>query len=275
MILLGSLTPVLIIQIPTVDPGVGIKLLKTVWWFPTVAPGVGIRLLKSGWWTSWWQWCQSFWCRRCSKCSKSRDLIAIAICDSNRESQITSDLRQCEPSQKIPMFWLVVQEFGIAILTAIWTEVQITNRAIWKCDLSCPRQRFGGTFLRFGLRDFKSLAICDLWFGALRRCCCSHCCCRLVDVTPFRWSVVNIDQTRWWCWFFWLRCWTTCWDLCMPIHWWNLTAENCWWNLLCRAMWSMLPRCPSDMSTYRGCLLMTNHCCEWCWSGLSADCWLH
>ena len=29
-----------------------------------------------------------------SECSKSRDLIAIAICDSNRESQITSDLRQ-------------------------------------------------------------------------------------------------------------------------------------------------------------------------------------
>ena len=28
------------------------------------------------------------------KCSKSRDLIAIAICDSNRESQITTDLRQ-------------------------------------------------------------------------------------------------------------------------------------------------------------------------------------
>ena len=35
-----------------------------------------------------------------AKCSKSRDLIAIAICDSNRESQITSDLRQCEPSQE-------------------------------------------------------------------------------------------------------------------------------------------------------------------------------
>ena len=32
------------------------------------------------------------------KCSKSRDLIAIAICDSNRESQITSDLKHCEPS---------------------------------------------------------------------------------------------------------------------------------------------------------------------------------
>ena len=42
------------------------------------------------------------------KCSKSRDLTAIAICDSNRESQITSDLRQCEPSQKSSLFWLVV-----------------------------------------------------------------------------------------------------------------------------------------------------------------------
>ena len=39
-----------------------------------------------------------------TKCSKSRDLIAIAICDSNRESQITSDLRQCEPSQKSSLF---------------------------------------------------------------------------------------------------------------------------------------------------------------------------
>ena len=83
------------------------------------------------------------------KCSKSRDLTAIAICDSNRESQITSDLRQCEPCQKRPMFWLVVQEFGIAILTAIWTGAQITNRAIRKCDLSCPRQRFWGNFLRW------------------------------------------------------------------------------------------------------------------------------
>ena len=47
-------------------------------------------------------------------------------------------------------------------------EVQITNRAICKCDLSCPTLRIWGKFLRFGLRDFKSLAICDLWFGALR-----------------------------------------------------------------------------------------------------------
>ena len=38
------------------------------------------------------------------KFSKSRDLIAIAICDSNRESQITSGLRKCEPWQKSPMF---------------------------------------------------------------------------------------------------------------------------------------------------------------------------
>ena len=35
-----------------------------------------------------------------AKCSKSRDLTAIAICDSNRESQITSDLRQCQPPWK-------------------------------------------------------------------------------------------------------------------------------------------------------------------------------
>ena len=30
-----------------------------------------------------------------AKCSKSRDLTAIAVCDLNRESQITSDLRRC------------------------------------------------------------------------------------------------------------------------------------------------------------------------------------
>ena len=86
------------------------------------------------------------------KCSKSRDLIAIAICDSNRESQTTSDLRLCEPSQKSPLLWLVVQEMGVAILTAIWTEAQITNRAIWICDLSCSRQRFGGNPCDLGMR---------------------------------------------------------------------------------------------------------------------------
>ena len=35
-----------------------------------------------------------------SKCSKSRDFTAIAIRDSKCESQIASDLRQCDPSQK-------------------------------------------------------------------------------------------------------------------------------------------------------------------------------
>ena len=39
-----------------------------------------------------------------TKCSKSRDLTAIAICDSNRESQITSDLKHFEPSQKSSLF---------------------------------------------------------------------------------------------------------------------------------------------------------------------------
>ena len=56
-----------------------------------------------------------------AKCSKLRDLIAIAICDSNCESQITSDLRQCEPSQKAHCsdLSLVVKEIGIAILLVI------------------------------------------------------------------------------------------------------------------------------------------------------------
>ena len=104
------------------------------------------------------------------KCSKLHDLIAIALCDSNRESQITSDLRHCEPSQKSPMFWLVVQEFGIAILMAIWTEVQITNRAIWKCDLSCSRQRFEGNSCDLGsaiLNHYSDLrfVIWSTWLG--------------------------------------------------------------------------------------------------------------
>ena len=90
-----------------------------------------------------------------AKCSKSRDLTAIAICDSNRESQITSHLRQCEPSQKSSLFWLVVWEIGIAILTAIWTEVQITNRAIWKCDLSWLRLRLGGEILAIWTPRFQ------------------------------------------------------------------------------------------------------------------------
>ena len=59
-------------------------------------------------------------------------------------------LRQCKPSQENPMFWLVVQEFGIAILTAIWTggsnhksrdlkvRFELSKTAIWgknSCDL--------------------------------------------------------------------------------------------------------------------------------------------
>ena len=44
-------------------------------------------------------------CRFCVVLSApNRDLIAIAICDSNRESQITSDLKHCEPSQKSSFF---------------------------------------------------------------------------------------------------------------------------------------------------------------------------
>ena len=55
-------------------------------------------------------WCDLRFGKRglLEKGSLGRDLIAIAICDSNRESQITSDLRRCEPSQKSSLFWLVV-----------------------------------------------------------------------------------------------------------------------------------------------------------------------
>ena len=36
-----------------------------------------------------------------------------------------------------------------------------------KVRFELPETAIWGKFLRFGLRDFKSLAICDLWFGAL------------------------------------------------------------------------------------------------------------
>ena len=103
-----------------------------------------------------------------TKCSKSGDWTAIPICDSKRKSQITGDLRKCVPSEKTSMYWLVVQEIGVEFKgdlnrgsNHIWTEVLITNRAMWLCDLSCQRQRFP-----IGLCDFKSPAIYDLRFGA-------------------------------------------------------------------------------------------------------------
>ena len=90
-----------------------------------------------------------------TKRSKSRDLTAIAIWDIWNSVNLL---------RKSSLFWLVVWEIGIAIRMAIWTEVQITNRAIWKCDLSCSRQRFRGNSCDLGSRDFRSqlFAICDL-----------------------------------------------------------------------------------------------------------------
>ena len=38
-----------------------------------------------------------------------------------------------------------------------------------KVRFELPKTAIWRKFLRFGLRDFKSLAICDLWLGALRR----------------------------------------------------------------------------------------------------------
>ena len=48
-----------------------------------------------------------------AQCSTSRDLIAIANCYLNRRSQITSYVRQCEPSHKSSLCCLVVQEIGV------------------------------------------------------------------------------------------------------------------------------------------------------------------
>ena len=47
-----------------------------------------------------------------------------------------------------------------------------------KVRFELPETAICGKFLRFGLRDFKSLAICDLWFGARSARCqitrCAH-----------------------------------------------------------------------------------------------------
>ena len=70
---------------------------------------------------------------------------AIAICDSNRESQITSDLKgsalrfRCDLKKASNHKSHDLNWDFEAFLTAIW-----------------------GIFLRFGLRDLRSLAICDL-----------------------------------------------------------------------------------------------------------------
>ena len=70
---------------------------------------------------------------------------AIAICDSNRESQITSDLK------------------GSALRFCCDLKKAPNHKSR---DLNCDLKRFCdcdlGFFLRFGLRDLKSLAICDL-----------------------------------------------------------------------------------------------------------------
>ena len=81
-------------------PIVAARRCRPLYCFGSQTLGGGICGL-AGWLCRLWVLCYP-------KCSKSRDLTAIAICDSNRESQITSDLRQCEPSQKSRLFWLVV-----------------------------------------------------------------------------------------------------------------------------------------------------------------------
>ena len=95
-----------------------------------------------------------------AKCSKLRDLVRFAIRIANRKSLAIWRARRCDSA-------------------AIWKGLQITNRAIWIAIWSVFESNLG-IFLWFGLRDLKSLAICDLWFGALRaggmrqRPCAAH-----------------------------------------------------------------------------------------------------
>ena len=143
---------------------------------------------------------------------------AIVICDSNRESQITSDLkgsalrfsvsrrggrnkwgrkqmranankrrqtqtnaskRRGENASKRKRTRANVdkrkQTLTPPFIAVFYTPLcnplrfccdlkRASNRAIWAAIFERFWQRFG-IFLRFGLRDLKSLAIRDLWFG--------------------------------------------------------------------------------------------------------------
>ena len=75
------------------------------------------------------------------QCSKSHDLIMDAMCDANRESQIMTGLKQCEPSQKTQCSDLALRFYG---------------------NLNTARQRFGRDSCDFVLLRFQ-IAI-DLQF---------------------------------------------------------------------------------------------------------------
>ena len=70
---------------------------------------------------------------------------AIAICDSNRESQITSDFNRV----------------GIAILLRFEKGFK-SQIALFELRFEAFLTAVWGIFLRFGLCDLKSLAIRDL-----------------------------------------------------------------------------------------------------------------
>ena len=97
-----------------------------------------------------------------AKCSKSRDLIASAICDSNRESQITSDVRQYEPcSEKLIVLTCCIRNWHCNSIGDLNRGSNRKSRDL-KVRFELPETAIRGKFLRFGLRDFKALAICDL-----------------------------------------------------------------------------------------------------------------
>ena len=75
-------------------------------------------------------------------------------------------IRSDKKGAKLARGFVICVWFKITILTASWTEVRITNRVILIAQSDPHPPVIWGNFLRFGLRDFKTPAVCDLWFGA-------------------------------------------------------------------------------------------------------------
>ena len=93
-------------------------------------------------------------CNR-SKCSKSRDLVRLqfAIRIASRKSLAIWRARRCDSAAIWKGFKSQIARF------------ELRFEAFW--------QRFGRYSWGLGLRDWKSLATCDLWFGALSFCSCA------------------------------------------------------------------------------------------------------
>ena len=98
-----------------------------------------------------------------TKCSKSRDLIVIAICVSNRASQSSSDLRHVNHPRKAQCGDLMHRD-GRCECDPKVVRTESSNHKWRGSDLQFDPYRTAvqRNFLRVGLRNFKSLAIGNL-----------------------------------------------------------------------------------------------------------------